>query len=417
MSAGGTFGRGARLPMTSVDMRELPSNLIHPPRPRRLPTARATAVLVLALASSLTTGCAVGITHKREVEARTRIAGFMLSPDSGSVAVGVEVDLVHEPNALGMFPDGGVLLYKKRTLAVLVCDLARVASLRTIATIPRRADEQFGLSYWDSTGIVFLGAARSAHRLIRVDPASGRWTRLPDAELPMARARYYKFHPGGSAWGELQRRHVYERYDQFFLWHPETRHAEYLFDLPAVWDGHRERRPSQAADARRESIRDGLLDVHDASVHQESDSVRVTLETYSPRPEVLARTYELTIVLNVPDTIAIRRNLYQGEQLAMGAEPRLLLPSTQRVDAVVAYADLRRTLRPYARYLSEWPPDSVEVTLSVRLHPRPLPADSSLLPLAQYHAGGQDVVVDVPSIGLVAPKRWRGRRPPREHVP
>ena len=150
---------------------------------------------------------------------------------------------------------------------------------------------------------------------------------------------------------------------------------------------------------------------HRAQLHEERDSVRVTLETYAPRPEVQARTYELTIVLNVPDTIAIRRNVYQGAQIAMGAEPRLLLPSTQRVDAVVAYSDLRRALRPYAHYLSEWPPDSVEVTLSVRLHPQPLPADSNLLPRAQYHAGGQDVAVDVPSRGLVAPKRWRGPRP------
>ena len=334
----------------------------------------------------------------------------MLSPDSGSVVVGVDVDLVHEPNSLGSFPDGGVLLYKKRTLAILICDLGRVMSLRTIATIPRQADERFGLSYWDSTGIVLLGVAGSAHRLIRVDPASGRWTRLPDSDLPMAQARYNEFHPGGSVWGELQRRHVYERYDQFFLWHPETRHAEYLFDLPAVWDGYREQRPNQVTDAHRERIRDGLLDVQDASVRQERDSVRVTLQTYAPRPADRSRNYQLTTVLNVPDTLAIRRNVYQGAQVAMGTMPRLLLPSTQRVEVVVAYSDLRRALRPYAAYLSEWPPDSVSVTLSVRLHPQPLPADSDLLPRAQYHAGGQDVSVNVPSRGLLAPRR-RGPKP------
>jgi hypothetical protein len=353
------------------------------------------------LTGCLISGCVIGITHKREVVSRTRVIGIELAPEGDRVAVGVQVDHVHEPNALGEFPDGGQWIYEKGTFEVLLFDLRGRGSPRRFATLPRRSEDHYQLLYWDSTGIVVLGGSGRAFRVMRIDPASGRSATLPPAATPIAHARYAKLHPGRSVWDDLRRRRVYESYGQFFLWNPETRHAEHLFDLPAVWDGHREPRTLQARDWRRERLRDGLLDVWSASVRQERDSARVMLETYAARPGDRARNYRLTTNVSVLDTIAIRRNVYQGETLALDSATRLLLPATTRVDAVVAYDDLRRRLRPYSRYLSMWPPDSVEVTLSVRLHPLALPSDSNHLNPAQYHAGGADVVVTVPARGLL----------------
>jgi hypothetical protein len=388
--------------------------------PRSVPRAvtgfTAAALLATFAGWSLYT-FAVGITHKLEVTSRAHLDGIELAPDGSRVAIGVTVDHVREPNALGEFPDGGTMMYSKRRFEVMLFDLRQRAELVRLTSITRGPQDALVLKYWDSTGIVVLRATGRTYRVIRVDPTTGRSLNLPAAAGRLAVSRSVALHPGHSGWDDLRRRHVYERWGQFFLWNPETHHAEHLFDMPNVWDGHVEEFASANSRGwRGERLLDGLLKVWDASLRQERDSVRVTLETYAPRPSSSARPYRVTCTLWVLDTIAVRRLLYQGVSLALDSSTRLLGPATTHVDAVIAYAALQHRLLPYAKFLSVYPTDSVTVTIGVQLHPMSLPTDSALSVIVPRHVGWQDVSVTVPAHGLVAPRPAHGRGSRDQHV-
>jgi hypothetical protein len=219
-----------------------------------------------------------------------------------------------------------------------------------------------------------------------------------------------------SGWDDLHRRHVYASYGQFFLWNPESHRAEHLFDLPEVWDGHREYRPLQAADWRRERSYDGVLREWDVAVRQERDSVRVTLETYAPRPGDSVRPYTVISRVAVPDTIAIRRHVVQAGSVALPPTSQLLAPTTSHVDVVIAYSDLRRELLPYARYLREYPPESVTVAVAVKILPEAIPTDSLFDVTKRRLYSEQAVEVTIPARGLLPRRRARERREDDRHL-
>jgi hypothetical protein len=360
--------------------------------------------------------CAVGITHDIKVVSRTELSGIELAPDTERVAIGVNIDHIHEPNAIGSFPDGGMWIYEKRRFEVLVFDLRRRGSPVRLASREREPEASYNLMYWDSSGIYIRQWYGGSAQVFRIDPTSRRSVQLSSSDAKRADDRAQVLHPGSSEWDDLHRRHVYASHRQFFLWNPVSHRAEHLFDLPEVWDGHREYLPMQAADWRRESVYDGVLREWDVAVRRERDSVRVTLETYAPRPGDSVRPYKVVSRLAVLDTVAIRRDVIQAGSVALPTTTRLLAPTTSHVDAVIAYSDLRRELLPYARYLREYPPESVTVTVAVKILPEAIRTDFPVDVTKRRLYSEQAVEITIPARGLL-PRRWaRKRREDDRHL-
>jgi hypothetical protein len=155
----------------------------------------AAVFLISALAMC---GCAVGITHDFKVVSRTELRGIELAPDTDRVAVGVNVDHVHEPNAIGSFPDGGMWIYEKRRFEVLVFDLRRRGSLVRLASREREPEASYNLMYWDSSGIYIRHWYRSSVQVFRIDPTSRQSVQLSSSDAKLAEDRAQALHPGTS---------------------------------------------------------------------------------------------------------------------------------------------------------------------------------------------------------------------------